>query len=52
MQIQKDVMDQLRWNPLLNAAEIGVAVKNGIVTLSVRPFIAVLQLMPAESILK
>lgn len=33
-QIQKDVMDQLKWEPVLNAAEIGVAVKNGIVTLS------------------
>jgi osmotically-inducible protein OsmY len=33
-QIQKDVMDELRWEPLLSASEIGVAVKNGIVTLS------------------
>jgi osmotically-inducible protein OsmY len=33
-EIQQDVMDQLRWNPFLNASEIGVAVKNGIVTLS------------------
>lgn len=33
-QIQKDVMDQLKWEPLLNASEIGVAVRNGIVTLS------------------
>jgi osmotically-inducible protein OsmY len=33
-QIQKDVMEQLKWEPFLNAAEIGVAVKNGIVTLS------------------
>jgi osmotically-inducible protein OsmY len=33
-QIQKDVMDELRWEPFLNAAEIGVAVKNGVVTLS------------------
>ena len=33
-QIQKDVMDQLKWEPYLNAAQIGVAVKNGIVTLS------------------
>lgn len=32
--IQKDVLDQLRWEPFLNAAEIGVAVKNGIVTLT------------------
>src|SRR5674476_1128773 len=33
-QIQKDVMEELKWEPFLNAAEIGVAVKNGIVTLS------------------
>lgn len=24
-QIQKDVMDQLKWEPWLNAAEIGVS---------------------------
>jgi osmotically-inducible protein OsmY len=33
-QIQKDVMEQLKWEPFLDASEIGVAVKNGIVTLS------------------
>lgn len=33
-QIQEDVINQLKWNPALNAAEIGVAVKNGVVTLS------------------
>lgn len=33
-QIQTDVQNQLKWDPQLNAAEIGVAVKNGIVTLS------------------
>jgi osmotically-inducible protein OsmY len=33
-QIQKDVMAELKWEPFLNASEIGVAVKNGIVTLS------------------
>lgn len=33
-EIQRDVMDELNWEPLLNAHEIGVAVKNGIVTLS------------------
>lgn len=32
--IQKDVLDQMRWEPFLNAAEIGVAVKHGIVTLT------------------
>ena len=34
IQIQKDVMDQIKSEPFLDAAEIGVAVKNGIVTLS------------------
>ncbi|MGZ8511185.1 MAG: BON domain-containing protein [Chitinophagaceae bacterium] len=33
-QIQKDVMEQLKWEPFLNASAIGVAVKNGVVTLS------------------
>lgn len=32
--IQQDVMDQIKWNPLLNSSEIGVSVKNGVVTLS------------------
>lgn len=34
LQIQKDVMDEIRWDPYLNSAEIGVAVKNGVVRLS------------------
>lgn len=33
-EIQKDVMEQLKWEPFLNASEIGVAVKNGVVTLT------------------
>ena len=33
-QIQKDVIDQLKWEPWLNAAEIGVSVKDGVVTLT------------------
>lgn len=33
-QIQRDVMDELKWLPSLKASEIGVAVKEGIVTLS------------------
>lgn len=33
-EIQKDVMAQLKWEPILNSAEIGVAVKDGVVTLS------------------
>ncbi len=34
LRIQKDVMEQLLFEPFLNSSEIGVAVKNGIVTLS------------------
>jgi osmotically-inducible protein OsmY len=34
VQIQTDVMDQLKWEPFLKASEIGVAVKDGVVTLS------------------
>jgi osmotically-inducible protein OsmY len=33
-ELQQDVMDELKWEPTLKAAEIGVAVKDGIVTLS------------------
>lgn len=33
-EIQKNVMDELKWIPLLKSAEIGVAVKNGVVTIS------------------
>lgn len=34
VEIQKDVIEQLKWEPFLNAAQIGVSVKNGVVTLS------------------
>lgn len=34
LEIQRDVMEELLWSPLLKASEIGVAVKNGVVTLS------------------
>jgi osmotically-inducible protein OsmY len=34
MELQQDVMNELKWEPTLKAAEIGVAVKDGIVTLS------------------
>lgn len=34
LQIQKDVQAELSWEPFISASEIGVAVKNGIVTLS------------------
>jgi osmotically-inducible protein OsmY len=33
-EIQQDVMTELNWQPFLTAANIGVAVKNGVVTLS------------------
>jgi len=32
--IQKDIMEQLDWEPFLNASQIGVTVKNGFVSLS------------------
>ncbi len=34
IQIQEDVMEEIKWEPFLTASSIGVAVKNGIVTLS------------------
>lgn len=33
-EIQKDVIAQLKWEPFLNPSEIGVAVNDGVVTLS------------------
>jgi osmotically-inducible protein OsmY len=33
-QIQRDVLDELKWDPRVQPNEIGVAVKNGIVTLT------------------
>ncbi len=33
-ELQKDVQDAIKWEPLLNAAEIGVIVKDGVVTLT------------------
>jgi osmotically-inducible protein OsmY len=32
--LQRDVLDAIKWEPLLHAAEIGVTVKDGIVTLT------------------
>ncbi|HEY0611837.1 MAG TPA: BON domain-containing protein [Chitinophaga sp.] len=32
-EIQKNVMDELKWDPILHSAEIGVTVKDGIATL-------------------
>ena len=33
-ELQRDVMDELKWEPTIRSAEIGVAVKDGVVTLS------------------
>jgi len=33
-QLQRDVMEALKWEPILNATEIGVAAKDGVITLS------------------
>ena len=33
-QIQKDIMEELKWEPFLHASEIGVSVKHGVATLS------------------
>ena len=33
-ELQRDVMDELQWEPTVKAAEIGVGVKDGVVTLS------------------
>jgi osmotically-inducible protein OsmY len=33
-ELQRDVQNAIKWEPLLNAAEIGVAVKDGVVTLT------------------
>jgi osmotically-inducible protein OsmY len=33
-QLQRDVIDELRWDPRVGSAEIGVAAKNGVVTLT------------------
>jgi osmotically-inducible protein OsmY len=33
-QLQQNVMNELKWEPAIHAAEIGVAVKDGVVTLS------------------
>ena len=32
--LQRDVQDAIKWEPLLNAAEIGVTAKDGIITLT------------------
>ena len=32
--LQRDVQDAIRWEPLLSAAEIGVTAKDGVITLT------------------
>ena len=34
VQLQKDVMDEIKWEPCVTAAEIGVSAANGVVTLN------------------
>ncbi|MDB5312810.1 MAG: Transport-associated protein [Gemmataceae bacterium] len=34
IELQRDVLDELRWQPSINASHIGVAVKDGVVTLT------------------
>src|SRR5580765_7863573 len=34
LQLHKDVIEELRWDPRVNDAEIGVSVKGGVVTLT------------------
>lgn len=33
-ELRKDVLDELSWDPKINATEVGVAVKDGVVTLT------------------
>ena len=33
-ELQKDVQDAIKWEPVLNEAEIGVTAKDGVVTLT------------------
>ena len=33
-ELQRDVLDELKWEPSINSAHIGVSVNDGIVTLS------------------
>jgi osmotically-inducible protein OsmY len=33
-ELQKDVLDAIKWEPLLNVAEIGVTAKDGVITLT------------------
>ena len=33
-ELQKDVQNAIKWEPLLNAAEVGVTAKDGVITLT------------------
>ena len=33
-ELQRDVLDELKWEPSVDAAHLGVAVKDGIITLT------------------
>ena len=33
-ELQKDVMDELKWEPTIKASDIGVSVREGVITLS------------------
>jgi osmotically-inducible protein OsmY len=33
-QLQRDVIDELRWDPAVGSAEVGIAARNGVITLS------------------
>src|SRR5664279_283594 len=34
LQLEQDVLEELKWEPSVNAADVGVEVKDGIVTLA------------------
>ncbi|HEX5285615.1 MAG TPA: BON domain-containing protein, partial [Polaromonas sp.] len=34
LQLQKDILDELAWDPAVNATDVGVTVKDGVVTLT------------------
>lgn len=34
LELQREIMDELAWNPAVNPAHVGVTVKNGVVTLA------------------
>lgn len=51
MQLQKDVIDELKWHPRTRDAEIGVAAKAGVVTLS-GPVVSYLQRFEAARLVE